>query len=64
MRAKEFINEDVIITGWYRRSPVPYIELKTLRDSQGRLMSCYVYLVKLTVAIGLIILGVAFVLLS
>lgn len=60
LRAKQFINEDVVISGWYRRSPIPYIELKTLKDSQGRSMQCYVYFVKLVVSVTLILLGVIF----
>ena len=61
LQAKSYINEDVIVTGWYRRAPVPFVELKTLRDSKGQLMCCYVYPVKLTIAITLIILGIIFV---
>jgi len=63
LRAKNYIDEDVEIVGWYRRAPVPFVELKTLRDSKGKLLRCYVYPVKLTVAIILIILGIIFVVL-
>jgi len=62
LRARQFINEDVVITGWYRRAPIPFIELKTLKDSQGKSMRCYVYVVKLVVAIILILLGIIFIL--
>ncbi len=60
LRAKKYVNEDVIVSGWYRRSPVPYIELKTLRDSQGKTLRSYVYYVKLVVSFLLIIGGIIF----
>ena len=58
LAAKKYINEDVEITGWYRRSPVPYIELKTLKDSRGGFLRAYVYPVKLTVSAILAIGGI------
>lgn len=56
--AKNYINEDVEAIGWYRRSPVPFIELKTLTSSHGKEQHCYVYPVKLTAAIVIIIAGI------
>jgi hypothetical protein len=35
----------VEIKGWYRRSPVPYIELKTMK-TQNKSRECYVYTMK------------------
>jgi heat shock protein HtpX len=60
LRAKKYINETVTVTGWYRRSPVPYIELKTLTDSSGKTLRSYVYYVKLTVSILFIAGGFVF----
>jgi heat shock protein HtpX len=60
LRAKKYVNEDVIVSGWYRRSPVPYVELKTLRDSQGKTLCSYVYYVKLTASLLLLIGGIIF----
>jgi heat shock protein HtpX len=56
LRAAKYINQDVKIIGWYRRSPVPYIEIKkfTIGDKES---TCFVYHVKLIFSIGIIILG-------
>jgi heat shock protein HtpX len=56
LRAAKYINQDVKIIGWYRRSPVPYIEIKkfTIGDKES---TCFVYHVKLIFCITIIILG-------
>lgn len=56
LRAAKYINQDVKIIGWYRRSPVPYIEIKkfTIGDKES---ICFVYHVKLIFSITIIILG-------
>jgi hypothetical protein len=51
LRAKQYINEEVTVKGWYRRSPIPYLELKNLTDSSGRSFRAYVYPVKLVVSV-------------
>ncbi len=53
LRAKRYIGEEVKITGWYRRAPVPYIEIKTLETKDGK-SNCYVFNVKMITAIILI----------
>ena len=58
MRSQEFQDADVQIKGWYRRSPVPYIELKTLRNA-GKSRECYVYIIKTIAAYLMLIGGVA-----
>ena len=58
LRTKHYIGEKVKITGWYRRSPVPYIELKSLQTSKGK-SSCFVFYVKLIVAIIMTVAGIA-----
>jgi Zn-dependent protease with chaperone function/Zn-finger nucleic acid-binding protein len=45
MRSEELQNTEVEIKGWYRRSPVPYIELKTMK-TQNKSRECYVYTMK------------------
>lgn len=56
LRASKYINQDVEIIGWYRRSPVPYIEIKKLKIA-GEESACFVYHVKLIFSIAVIILG-------
>ena len=41
MRAQDLQDAEVEIKGWYRRSPMPYIELKTLR-TERKSRECYV----------------------
>ncbi len=48
--------EQVEAVGWYRRAPVPYIELKAI-TSRGKKRRCYVYHIKLAVAALLIAAG-------
>lgn len=55
-RRESLQNEEVTLTGWYRRSPVPYIELRTL-STRNKTRACYVYYFKLASAVILIALG-------
>ncbi|MBL7130788.1 MAG: M48 family metalloprotease [Candidatus Omnitrophica bacterium] len=61
LRAKRYIGQDITITGWYRRSPVPYVEIKSLETDSGT-SNCYVFNVKIAWAVILIILGIGSVL--
>ncbi|MBI4639647.1 MAG: M48 family metalloprotease, partial [Candidatus Tectomicrobia bacterium] len=56
-RTPMLIGQEVVVEGWYRRAIVPYVEMKSL--SYGRAFHrCYVYPVKLTFYIFLLILGI------
>ncbi len=56
LRAKRYTGKDVTITGWYRRAPVPYIEIKSLKSSEGK-SNCRVFNVKIAWGIILMLLG-------
>ncbi len=56
-RRESLKNKEVTITGWYRRAPVPYIELKNL-SMPDKIRTCYVYHFKLAFAILLTIIGI------
>ncbi len=56
MRSKHIQRTQVIAEGWYRRSPVPYIELKSLRTAD-KTRKCYVYTLKMIWVIFLVIAG-------
>ena len=45
-KAKTFIDKEVIIKGWYRRSPVPFIEIYQM-EIDGKIKKVYSYVVKL-----------------
>lgn len=57
LRAATFQNQEVTLTGWYRRSPVPYIELKNFTIGTTT-HTCYVYHIKLIFATVLILVGI------
>lgn len=61
LRAAKYVNQDATIIGWYRRSPIPYIEIKNLMV-EGRKSTCFVYYLKLILALALIGAGVYFLL--
>jgi len=56
MRRKELDGAEVNVTGWYRRSPVPYLEIDKM-TANGKTYNCYVYIMKLVFAWLLIIGG-------
>jgi heat shock protein HtpX len=58
MRSQELQDADVQIKGWYRRSPVPYVELKTLTTA-AKSRECYVYTLKTITAYLVLISGLA-----
>ncbi len=60
-KSKEYFDKEITVKGWYRRSPVPYVELKTM-EIDGVEKKVYTYTFKkvlliigLVIAIGLII---------
>jgi len=54
--ASSLIGKDVEIIGWYRRSPVPYIELKSIK-SGNNINQGYVFNAKIIFGMILIVLG-------
>ena len=58
--AQQYHGQSVTVEGWYRRSPVPYIEIKTLRSNNNRTRSWVPVLYKLTAltlfAVGFILI--------
>jgi heat shock protein HtpX len=58
MRSEELQDTEVQIEGWYRRSPMPYVELKTLKTPQ-KTRKCYVYAIKVMLAYLFLIGGIA-----
>jgi Zn-dependent protease with chaperone function len=57
LRRGQLEGERVVAKGWYRRAPVPFIELKTLKAG-GKTRRCYVYHMKLIVSVLLVGLGI------
>jgi len=57
LRAKHYRGREARIRGWYRRSPVPYVELKTL-ETADNVTECYVFHVKLVWGVLFTLLGI------
>jgi len=57
-RTNKFIGRDAKITGWYRRAPIPYIEVRYL-EVDGNRHTSYIFAVKWIVAVILLIAGAA-----
>ena len=63
-KAPEHFNKSAKITGWYRRSPVPYIEINTIEvDGKVKRLCSYPLMVGfeivfLLIGIALIIVGI------
>jgi hypothetical protein len=56
LRGKKLRDAEVDVTGWYRRAPVPYVELNSMRVG-GTRYTCYVYHIKLVLAALLVMVG-------
>jgi hypothetical protein len=59
LRAGSYQGKRVTVTGWFRRSPVPFIEISTIEaEGASGARRCYVRPVKVLVGLALVGLGV------
>lgn len=63
-KSKEYFDKKVVVTGWYRRSPVPYVEVYSIKID-GKVKKCHtykftkiIYVVMLIVFISVLIYGI------
>jgi heat shock protein HtpX len=57
-RSEKYFNKNIKVTGWYRRSPVPYVEIKTY-EVDGKVKKIWTYpLSKALYIIGFIALAI------
>ncbi len=56
LRAPAVAANDIYIEGWYRRSPVPYIEIKTVSTPAGT-QTCYASTIRKIMILLMILLG-------
>ncbi len=55
-KSEQYFNKTVKVTGWYRRSPVPYVEIKTM-EMDGKIKKIWTYpFTKVVYIIGFIAL--------
>jgi Zn-dependent protease with chaperone function/Zn-finger nucleic acid-binding protein len=55
-RAGDLVGADVTVTGWYRRAPTPFLELRTV-EIGGEVRSCWVRTAKLFVGALAVVIG-------
>lgn len=58
LRAGAYIGRDVTVTGWFRRAPIPYLEIKTM-EVDGQFRHCYAYYAKIAAAVLILVVGTA-----
>jgi Zn-dependent protease with chaperone function len=60
-RAQQYQGKEVRVTGWFRRSPVPYMEIKQIETTDGSLplRKCYSYHAQLAFAVIGAVVGMA-----
>ncbi|PIQ89327.1 MAG: hypothetical protein COV72_03510 [Candidatus Omnitrophica bacterium CG11_big_fil_rev_8_21_14_0_20_42_13] len=56
LRSARYIGQDVQITGWYRRAPIPYIEIRNLKAGRQE-STCYVYHSQLFFSAAIIVIS-------
>ena len=56
-KSQEYFDKEVKVTGWYRRSPVPYVEIYEY-EVDGKTKKVYTYKFRLILHILLIIIGI------
>lgn len=56
LKSKKYINQYAVVKGWYRRSPVPYIEIYTM-TIDGKEKKCYTYGFTIGLLITLLCIG-------
>jgi len=55
-KSPEYFDKKVKVKGWYRRSPVPYVELKTI-EIDGKVKKVYTYKLTIFLYIMLLLIG-------
>ncbi|MBI4610447.1 MAG: M48 family metalloprotease [Candidatus Rokubacteria bacterium] len=56
-RTPGLIGQEAVVRGWYRRAPVPYVEMKRIEYAGGA-HGCYTYHAKLILALLVIAIGI------
>jgi hypothetical protein len=59
MRTGNFIGQEITVHGWYRRGPMPFIEIYKIESGLDT-SHCYVYFAKLFFGTGMTLIGFLF----
>jgi hypothetical protein len=57
LRRAKYNNQQAEVVGWYRRTPVPYIELRSIKVAGETEKKCYTYIAKYAWAVILTVIG-------
>jgi hypothetical protein len=57
LRAERFIDQDVVVQGWYRRNPAPVLELRRLQAADGRRIRGFLWVGAYLVGAGVALTG-------
>ena len=60
-KSQEYFDKKIKVSGWYRRSPVPYVELKTM-EIDGKVKKIYTYPLSVALHILYIVASLGFLL--
>lgn len=53
LKAGKYIDKEAEVKGWYRRAPIPYIEIKEM-NVEGKNVKCYSYITQIVLSVILI----------
>jgi Zn-dependent protease with chaperone function len=56
-KAQRFLGQEVLVRGWYRRGPGPYVELRDVTAADGTRSRCWEWLVRYAGAVVLVLAG-------
>lgn len=59
-KAGRFQGQPVLVRGWYRRGPGPYVEIRDVVAADGARTRCWEWVVRYAGAAGLVIIGLFF----
>ena len=59
LRAERFIDQDVVVRGWYRRNPAPVLELRRLDAADGSRVRGFLWIGAYLLGVGLALAGSA-----
>ena len=62
-KSKEYFDKVIKVNGWYRRSPVPYVELKTM-EIDGVVKKVYTYTLNIALYIIMLIAAIVLIVMS
>ncbi|MDX6233357.1 MAG: hypothetical protein QOH68_2372 [Nocardioidaceae bacterium] len=56
-KARRFQGQPVLVRGWYRRGPGPYVEIRDVVAADGTRTRCWEWVVRYAGAVGLLVIG-------